>query len=670
MKKHLFASAMIVLGLCANAQTQQRMALYEEFTGETCPPCAATNPGLNALLEQPQNQTKVIAIKWQVPIPSAPTKTWSLYQTDKADIDWRWKTGGYGYNINSAPSGRMDGQDLTAFGIPGSPSTADHPAYLTSAAIASAAAVPTSFDLKIERRWSSDLSTVNLTITVDANSAFTSAGNLMLRTVMVERLVTFSVQPGTNGEKVFEDPVISCYPTTKTGTVVTGMGTALKSTWAKGDQQVITMSFPVPSYTRKLDQIAIVGFIQDDGNRKIYQAYRAEPVGTIPNDARIMNLQAPVAICTNSFQSVVTIQNNGSTDITSMVISPSLDGVAATPINWSGALYSGSSITLTLDPMSSTVAGGHQLSVDISNVSGGDNNTTDNVSVSTVYLGVGTTGKMVTQDFEAAAFPPPLFGLSNTDKGAAWSLANGATIGGFGSSTGALKYDFYNNKKIGDKDEFYLPPTNLYGTADPELVYEYAYVQNGAATPDKLEVMASSDCGTTWTTFHTASGTSLATTQTLIVGAFVPNASEHWGFQSVKLPGMNVQDVLVKFVVTNGNGNNLYLDNINLMQSEPTDPPSTDPTGLAENNGTKFFAGLFPNPTSGNVSVKITSPVSGNAVITVVNTLGQLVVKKNTVLNGGNNVVDLNVSELPSGIYSVNIESSNGTFSKKLTVSK
>jgi len=672
MKKNLFASAMIFLGLCVNAQSQ-RMALYEEFTGETCPPCASTNPGLNALLQLPVNQSKVIAIKWQVPIPSAPTKTWSLYQTDKAEIDWRYKSsgsGGYGYAIPSAPHGKMDGQDLTAFGIPGPPSNANHPAYMTSAVIANAAAVPSEFDLKIDRRWASDLSAVDITVTIVATSPYTSVGNLMLRTVMVERLITFSVQPGTNGEKVFEDAVIKSFPTTMSGSQVTGMGTALPSSWTIGQKEIITMSCAVPSYTRKLEEIAIVGFIQDDGDKKIHQAYRAEPVGILPNDARVMSVQAPVSICTNSFVSVATIQNNGPTDITSMVITPSLDGVAGTPVNWTGTFISGASMTLTFDPISTTVAGGHKLSIDISNVSGGDNNTVDNSGVTTVYMGTGTKGKTVVEDFETAAFPPALWGSINSDNGkAAWSRVTGATTGGYGSSASSVKYDFYNNTKIGDKDELLLPPANLYGTAEPELTFEYSYPKNNAPNLDKLEVMASIDCGTTWTTFYTASGLSLATTGTLL-GAFTPSASEHWGFQNVTLAGMSSQDVLVKFVVTNGNGNNLYLDNINLLQSQPTEPPGPTPDGIREADPNAFSAGLFPNPTTGNVSVKVNTPVSGDAVITVVNTLGQLVASKNTKLSGGDNVIEMDLSSLPSGIYSVNIDSKNGAISKKLTVNK
>src|SRR3954467_5103700 len=124
MKKNLLALGMMIMSAALFAQTP-RLSLYEEFTGETCPPCAYYNPGLNAMLLSPTNTALIVPIKWQVPIPSAPTKTWSLYQTDKAEINWRYST--YGYGINSAPQGKIDGQSCSTFGA-----GSDHPADMSN----------------------------------------------------------------------------------------------------------------------------------------------------------------------------------------------------------------------------------------------------------------------------------------------------------------------------------------------------------------------------------------------------------------------------------------------------------------------------------------------------------------------------------------------------------
>jgi len=137
MKNFTLTIILLSISLTAFSQTP-RMSLYEEFTGETCPPCASTNPPLNLLLASPTNTPKIVAIKWQVPIPSAPSNTWSLYQTNKVEIDWRWKSvaaGGYGYvpAINSAPSGKIDGEAPTVFGA-----ASAHPANLNNTVISTA----------------------------------------------------------------------------------------------------------------------------------------------------------------------------------------------------------------------------------------------------------------------------------------------------------------------------------------------------------------------------------------------------------------------------------------------------------------------------------------------------------------------------------------------------
>ena len=131
MKKITLSFSLLISSLTVFSQTP-RLSLYEELTGENCPPCASTNPGLNLILASPTNTPKIVAIKWQAPIPSAPSNTWSLYQTNKVEIDWRWKTlasGGYGYTpaINSAPSSKIDGQEASVFGA-----SSGHPANLNN----------------------------------------------------------------------------------------------------------------------------------------------------------------------------------------------------------------------------------------------------------------------------------------------------------------------------------------------------------------------------------------------------------------------------------------------------------------------------------------------------------------------------------------------------------
>ena len=259
MKKNLLSLCLMVLGVSAIAQTP-RLSLYEEFTGETCPPCASTNPGLDAKLSASTNTPLMVAIKWQVPIPSAPTLTWSLYQTNKTEIDWRWKSGSgnYGYSpaISSAPSSKIDGQEATVFGAAGG-----HPNYLNNGVIATAQSYTSAFSVTLNRAWNANGTAITATVNIQATANFTAVGPLVFRLVMIEEEVNFATQPGTNGEKHFYHPVIKSFPNIQTGT-------SMASTWTIGQTQTFTINCPLPSYVRSKAEVALVGFIQDDGNQK------------------------------------------------------------------------------------------------------------------------------------------------------------------------------------------------------------------------------------------------------------------------------------------------------------------------------------------------------------------------------------------------------------------
>src|ERR1700761_7425604 len=248
MKKLNFL--IVLLSIVCFAKAQTRVSLLEEFTGENCQPCAEYNPALDALLAQPTNTTKIIAIKWESPIPSTPSNATSLYQTNKAEIDWRYKgssVGGYGYQcqysqtssitdgIVNAPNCIIDGKNQWTFGA-----TSNHPYYLTSGIISTAASVPTPFSITLAPAWNSSFNNCVVTASITSSSAFTALGNFMFRLCLVERYIEFQAPTGTNGERIFRDVVRKSYPTT--GAPITGMGTALPSTWTAGQMQVLTIN--------------------------------------------------------------------------------------------------------------------------------------------------------------------------------------------------------------------------------------------------------------------------------------------------------------------------------------------------------------------------------------------------------------------------------------------
>jgi len=118
----------------------------------------------------------------------------------------------------------------------------------------------------------------------------------------------------------------------------------------------------------------------------------------------------------------------------------------------------------------------------------------------------------------------------------------------------------------------------------------------------------------------------------------------------------------VKFVTTSANGNNLYLDNINLMQKAPVN--------VAQENIAYTMLNLYPNPTTGASFVDLYSSSQSEVRVLVINVIGQVVMDKSAKVVAGKNTINLSVDELPAGIYNVSVGSEENTTVKTLSIIK
>lgn len=91
-----------------------------------------------------------------------------------------------------------------------------------------------------------------------------------------------------------------------------------------------------------------------------------------------------------------------------------------------------------------------------------------------------------------------------------------------------------------------------------------------------------------------------------------------------------------------------------------------DSTGIAN----QTFSGMkmYPNPATESVNITFSSEEGANAVLSVMNLMGQTVYNMDVEVNEGYNFVTLPVNQLPAGIYMVNIKSNKGTTTQKLIV--
>ncbi len=86
----------------------------------------------------------------------------------------------------------------------------------------------------------------------------------------------------------------------------------------------------------------------------------------------------------------------------------------------------------------------------------------------------------------------------------------------------------------GDIDEIMLQPLKLtVGVTD--FSFDLAYAKFDANSPDKLDVLASSDCGVTWVNIYSKNNLQLETYLSADPNNWVPTLDSHWRTERINL---------------------------------------------------------------------------------------------------------------------------------------
>ena len=77
---------------------------------------------------------------------------------------------------------------------------------------------------------------------------------------------------------------------------------------------------------------------------------------------------------------------------------------------------------------------------------------------------------------------------------------------------------------------------------------------------------------------------------------------------------------------------------------------------------------IYPNPATTQMNVRLNATENFDAQLSVKNILGQEVYNDMVNVKAGKNNIDINVADLQSGIYLVNLKSGKSTITKKVMV--
>ena len=640
MRKLVLTTALAALS-SVSLHAQNRLALYEEFSGENCAPCAASNPSLNVLLGN--NTSKVLLIKYQSPIPSAGPIYLAYTTVTQARLSY--------YNVPFAPYGRLDGTGLgTGTAASSSPG---HIANLTQNDLNTASSLAAPFSSTVSHQWIANGDSVRVTINLAALAAYAPAGaNLKLRAALIEHL-RYTTAPGTNGETEFHNVVREMYPN--------AAGTQLPNSWTAGQTQTITLKGRVPSYVDKAapGETRIVVWVQNDTNKSIPFAIPSTYV-PVPLDVSASLVSVPSALtCATpsaSISPLVTLKNTGTSTVTTARIYYRVDAGSWRAYNWTGSVAPNTTTSVAM-PNVNLGPGSHILADSVAlpngsiDVNGGNNKATTNISV---YNTTGAVLPLAT-GFENGGNLPTNWTLYDANANTRnWAL-RGASNLGHSSSTYALYHNNYDYPS-GETNYAILPAAILPTTGTKTLEFYVAHAQYPGYN-DALEVVYSTDCGATWTALWSQNSAALSTAPAS-TARFTPTQAQ-WDIRTVDVTAAPAGAMLALRAISNF-GNDLFVDDITLRASN-----TTAVANVVAATGTT----LAPNPTTNRSELSFELLKSATVRVDVVDALGRTVATPaNGLLAAGTQHVAINTTGLAVGLYSIVIRTAEGSVTKHLSV--
>jgi hypothetical protein len=299
----------------------------------------------------------------------------------------------------------------------------------------------------------------------------------------------------------------------------------------------------------------------------------------------------------------------------------------------------------------------------------------------TVGNGQGTSSKtrtVLVLDGTPGITGPHLEGFEDLALPAGWIVWNGNNGSPTFQRTESAAYEgtacFYmntSNSNGNNEDYVQTPIMDMQNSAVQTLEFAYAYARQSTAHNDKFRVEGSNDCGGSFLPIiELASNQMQLNSGGVQTAPFYPAVIEEW--KTIDLatypgakwaPFKNSPNVIVRFRFiqgTTGNGNNFFLDAINL-------PVST--VGINELKKDLKFK-LFPNPTDGSATVKFSLHDATSVDVTVVDILGKVIyTSSGSTFNPGDHSIQLNSDhKLAPGIYNVNVKLNGTNVTSKLVV--
>jgi PKD repeat protein len=204
-------------------------------------------------------------------------------------------------------------------------------------------------------------------------------------------------------------------------------------------------------------------------------------------------------------------------------------------------------------------------------------------------------------------------------------------------------------------DELIAAPVDLSGVTAATgvtLSFRYAYRKLLSTDTEFLKVLVSTDCGDNWVVRRTIGGSSLS--PLTASQSWTPASIDDWTTVHMTNIGTNSwsENFRYKFRFEGKDGNNIFLDDINIYLGSPSNEIILSVDELEDIREIN----LYPNPTEGEVTLSFSLEQAQTAQIDITDVYGKTAQMNAIQANSGSNLVFLNTSNLSSGVYFVHVK--------------
>ncbi len=364
-------------------------------------------------------------------------------------------------------------------------------------------------------------------------------------------------------------------------------------------------------------------------------------------DLALIGVKTPSPVtCVGNPAPVITVRNDGTTLITSFTVNTTIgNGPTSTQTKSGLQLDSGQEQDFKLDPWS--LADGSNdviITVQLANDALPANNTLNLKEV----LNTAQDVIPIRQNFDSNY---PDWTIVSQGQQIKWtSTATDNKDKGL-----SLVYRAFNNLDIGGKSWLVSPVLDFSKAAKASLFFEVSYAQGPIRGSERFQVLTSTDCGQTFPRIpFDQMGNQFKTSGTS--SAWTPQFDNDWLRTYVNLDSLSgYQKVRIGFLVTNGNGNNLYLDNIEIFTDDNPNPATIDSQHL-----------VYYNSDRTDPRITFNLPEKETVRLQIYGTLGQIVTDDQLpdILN---QTYHFDLAGKP-GIYIVRVQIGNQVSSTKIFI--